>query len=162
MASERSVSFEEKVGLVREPLVPQQVAARVEGPTTVGGSVCFVGWVREWTGARRTLELEYEAYEPMALREMAALVELAQRRWSGVDLAMVHRLGVLKPGEAAVVVAAAAPHRNEAFEACRWAIERLKEQVPIWKRERYADGTEEWVGLERRLSRGRSSTSSRS
>lgn len=147
MAQDAQESRQEPVGLTREPLVPEAVTAQVEGPTTLGGSVTFVGRVREWTGGRQTVELVYEAYEPMALREMASLAELARRRWPGVRLAIVHRLGVLRPGEAAVVVAAAAPHRGEAFEACRWAIERLKEQVPIWKRERYADGTEEWVGL---------------
>ena len=82
----------------------------------------------------------------MGAMVLSGLGREAEGRWPGSQLAIVHRVGVLLPGEVAVVIAAAAPHRAEAFEACRFAIERLKEEAPIWKRETYADG-ESWVGL---------------
>ena len=90
--------------------------------------------------------LEYEAYRPMAEAKLAQISAEAEVKWPGVRLAIHHRVGVLVVGEAAVVIAAAAPHRKEAFRACEFAIDRLKEEVPIWKKEFYEDG-EEWVGL---------------
>jgi molybdopterin synthase catalytic subunit len=92
------------------------------------------------------VRLTYEAYAAMAERVLAGVGRAAEERWPGVQLAIVHRVGVLVPGDVAVTIAAAAPHRAEAFEACRFAIERLKEDAPIWKRETYTDG-ESWVGL---------------
>jgi molybdopterin synthase catalytic subunit len=110
------------------------------------GAVCtFLGTVREMTGAKQTLSLDYEAYPEMALKKLANLEEEARARWPIIDLAMVHRVGHLALGEVSVVVAVSCPHRSEAFEACRWLIDALKEVVPIWKREIWADGTEEWV-----------------
>jgi molybdopterin synthase catalytic subunit len=110
------------------------------------GAVCtFVGTVREMTGDRQTRSLDYEAYPEMALKKMAELEEQARARWPIIDVALVHRVGHLDLGEISVVVAVSCPHRNEAFEACRWLIDTLKEVVPIWKREAWADGTEEWV-----------------
>lgn len=110
------------------------------------GAVCsFLGTVREMTAGRRTASLDYEAYPAMALKTMADLEAEARRRWPVQDLALVHRLGHLGPGEISVVVAVSCPHRDQAFEACRWLIDTLKEVVPIWKKEVWADGTEEWV-----------------
>ena len=110
------------------------------------GAVCtFLGTVREMTGTKQTLSLDYEAYPEMALRKLADLEEEARARWPIIDLAVVHRVGHLDLGEISVVVAVSCPHRNEAFEACRWLIDALKQVVPIWKREIWADGTEEWV-----------------
>jgi molybdopterin synthase catalytic subunit len=110
------------------------------------GAVCtFLGTVREMTGARRTVALAYEAYPEMALKKLAELEDEARRRWPVIELAMVHRVGHLALGEVSVVVAVSCPHRDQAFEACRWLIDTLKEVVPIWKKENWADGTEEWV-----------------
>jgi molybdopterin synthase catalytic subunit len=110
------------------------------------GAVCsFLGTVREMTGDRRTASLDYEAYPEMALKKMAELEDEARRRWPILEAALVHRVGHLELGEISVVVAVSCPHRGQAFEACRWLIDRLKEVVPIWKKEVWADGTEEWV-----------------
>src|SRR5262245_66103272 len=110
------------------------------------GAVCmFMGTVREITGDRRTASLEYEAYPEMALKKMAELEAEARRRWPIIDAALVHRVGHLDLGEISVVVAVSCPHRDQAFAACRWLIDTLKEVVPIWKKEVWADGTEEWV-----------------
>ena len=90
------------------------------------------------------MDLDYEAYGPMAESECARIVRESETRWP-VRVALQHRIGRLGVGDTAVVVAAAGAHRAEAFEACRYVIEELKRRVPIWKRERYADGTEVWV-----------------
>jgi molybdopterin synthase catalytic subunit len=102
------------------------------------------------TGERRTTALEYEAYPEMAGKKLAELEAEARRRWPILDVALVHRVGHLDLGEVSVVVAVSCPHRQQAFEACRWLIDTLKEVVPIWKKEVWADGREEWVhpGLE--------------
>ena len=114
--------------------------------SNLAGAVCtFLGTVREMTGDRRTASLDYEAYPEMALRQMAELEEKARLRWPIQDVALVHRVGHLDLGEVSVVVAVSCPHRDQAFEACRWLIDTLKEVVPIWKKEVWADGTEEWV-----------------
>ena len=94
------------------------------------------------------MELEYSAYAAMAEAECARIVEETERRWP-VRVALRHRIGLLAIGDAAVAIAVAGAHRDEAFAACRHVIEELKRRVPIWKRERYADGTVEWVGAGR-------------
>ncbi|MGE3821451.1 MAG: molybdenum cofactor biosynthesis protein MoaE [Isosphaeraceae bacterium] len=110
------------------------------------GAVCtFLGTVREMTGDRRTASLEYEAYPEMALRKLEELEAEARQRWPILDAAIVHRVGALELGEISVVVAVSCPHRDQAFDACRWLIDTLKVVVPIWKKEVWADGTEEWV-----------------
>ncbi len=110
------------------------------------GAVCtFLGTVREMTAGRQTVSLAYEAYPEMANKKMAELEEEARSRWPIIELAIVHRVGHLDLGEISVVVAVSCPHRDQAFEACRWLIDTLKEVVPIWKQERWADGTLEWV-----------------
>jgi molybdopterin synthase catalytic subunit len=110
------------------------------------GAVCsFLGTVREMTGDRRTASLDYEAYPEMALKTMTDLEAEARRLWPILNAALVHRVGHLELGEISVVVAVSCPHRHQAFDACRWLIDRLKEVVPIWKKEVWADGTEEWV-----------------
>ena len=110
----------------------------------MGGIVSFVGTVRDRAREREIRHLEYEAYAGMAEREMQKLVDEAGRRWPGVRLAIAHRTGRLAVGEIAVAIAAAAPHRAEAFAACRFAIDTLKQTVPIWKKEVATDG-EYWV-----------------
>ncbi len=127
-----------------EPLDLARAVAAVASPER-GAVVTFSGDVRAETGGRKVLRLEYEAYRSMAERTLARIGAEVERA-HGAALAIVHRVGALAPGEAAVVIAAAAPHRTPAFRACEEAIERLKREAPIWKREVFADGTE-WVGL---------------
>jgi len=125
------------------PLDESEVVARVAGDDT-GGIVSFVGTVRNHARGHSIEHLEYEAYPEMAEREMQKIVDEAERRWPGTRVAIAHRIGHLKIGDAAVVVVAAAPHRGEAFLACRFAIDTLKVTVPIWKREVATDGAY-WV-----------------
>jgi molybdopterin synthase catalytic subunit len=126
------------------PLSLDEVVAAVSGPGR-GGVVTFTGAVRGATRGRRVVRLEYEAYGPMAERKLAQIGgEVGAEH--GCAVAVVHRVGVLAPGEAAVVIACAAPHRTPAFRACEAVIERLKQEVPIWKREVFEDGSE-WVGM---------------
>jgi molybdopterin converting factor subunit 1 len=131
--------------VVDRPPTLEEVVAAVQASAR-GGLVTFTGVVREESRGRRVVRLTYEAYPSMAERVLAGIGREAEERWPGAQLAIVHRVGVLEPGEVAVAIAAAAPHRAEAFEACRFAIERLKQDAPIWKRETYEDG-ESWVGL---------------
>jgi molybdopterin converting factor subunit 1 len=133
-----------RYAVVDRPLALAEVVDAVAGPG-LGGVVTFTGTVRDETRGRRVLRLEYEAYRPMAERKLAEIGgEIA--RAHGVEVAIVHRVGVLAPGELAVVIACAAAHRTPAFRACEACIERLKQDVPIWKREVFEDGSE-WVGL---------------
>jgi len=110
-----------------------------------GGVVLFLGTVRDLTDGRVTLALEYEAYSAMAERKLAEIEQETRRRWPVGEMALVHRLGRLAVGEVSVAAAVSCPHRAEAFEACRFAIDRLKELVPLWKKENWADGSTEWV-----------------
>ena len=113
-----------------------------------GAVVTFHGVVREYSDSGRVVRyLEYEAYPEMAEAQMRAIGAEIKRRWNIDDVAMVHRIGRLEIGEASVVIAVAAPHRGEAFDACEYAIDTLKATVPIWKKEVFADG-EVWVGLQ--------------
>jgi molybdopterin synthase catalytic subunit len=130
--------------VVDRPLALAEVVDAVSSPGR-GGVVTFTGNVRAESRGKRVLRLEYEAYRPMAERKLAEIGDLVATG-HGVDVAIVHRVGVLAPGEAAVVIACAAAHRTPAFRACEECIERLKKDVPIWKREVFEDGSE-WVGL---------------
>jgi MoaE-MoaD fusion protein len=129
--------------IVDRPLALSEVVEAVSAPG-LGGVVTFTGAVRDETRGRRVVRLEYEAYREMAERALAGIgAEVAREH--GAEVAIVHRVGTLLPGDAAVVIACAAPHRTAAFRACEACIERLKKDVPIWKREVYEDGSE-WVG----------------
>jgi molybdopterin synthase catalytic subunit len=110
-----------------------------------GGVATFLGLVRNHHAGRAVLHLEYSAYAPMAEAECERIVAEARERWPEAAVALEHRIGALAIGDVAVAVAAAAPHRAEAFDACRYVIEELKRRVPVWKREHYADGTVGWV-----------------
>ena len=110
-----------------------------------GGVVTFLGTVRDLTGGRVTVALDYEAYPAMAEKKMAEIERETRERWPVGEILMVHRTGHLGVGEVSVAVAVSCPHRAEAFEACRFMIDRLKELVPIWKKENWADGGTEWV-----------------
>ena len=112
-----------------------------------GAVVTFVGTTRNENAGRRVIRLEYEAFTRMAEREMRALAAEATRRWSLSKVAMAHRTGVVPVGEASVAIAVSAGHRAEAFAACRWLIDRLKEIVPIWKREHFRGG-QVWIGAQ--------------
>jgi MoaE-MoaD fusion protein len=126
------------------PLSLEEVIAAVRAPGR-GAVVTFEGDVRGDTKGRKVVRLEYEAYRSMAERTLARLASEIERE-HGAAVAIAHRVGMLRPGEAAVVIACAAPHRTPAFRACEATIERLKREVPIWKREVFEDGSV-WVGL---------------
>lgn len=133
------------VQLLATPLSLDRCIAAISGPG-MGGIVTFTGMVRRHSRGVVVDHLEYEAYAPMAIREMTRLCDEIEAEIAGTQLAVEHRVGRLEIGEVAVVIAAAAPHRAEAFTACRAMIDRLKDRVPIWKKEVGEDGAE-WVGL---------------
>jgi len=128
-----------EVRIVREPIDVAAVAERLKRPED-GAAVIFDGVVRDNTRGRRTLYLDYEAYEPMALQQMKSLAAQARERFAVRAASIVHRLGRLGIGETSVLIVVAAAHRGAAFEACRWIIDTLKKTVPIWKKEYFADG----------------------
>jgi molybdopterin synthase catalytic subunit len=119
------------------------LARTVEAPG-VGAVITFVGVVRDHNQGRRVLHLVYEAYVPLAERSLRRIVDEARERWPSVALAVHHRTGQLAIGEASVAIAAASPHRGAAFAACRYAIERVKQIVPIWKHE-FFEGGDVWI-----------------
>ena len=110
-----------------------------------GAVASFLGVVREQTRGRQVLYLEYEAYREMAIPKMREIADEIRQKWKVDEIAMVHRIGRLEIGEVSVAIAVSAPHRHQALAACAYAIDRLKETVPIWKKEVWTDG-EEWVG----------------
>lgn len=132
------------IALTHDPIDAAALVQRVQSPQA-GAVVLFLGTVREFTGERQTRALDYECYPAMAERKLADLEAEARRRWPVVACEIVHRLGRLELGEASVAVAVSCPHRRQAFEAGQWLIDTLKEMVPIWKREHWADGGTDWV-----------------
>ncbi len=130
--------------IVEQPIDVTAVTAAVGDPAT-GATVTFVGTTRDRNDNRQVTRLEYEAYAEMALVEMRKIGETAQQRWPIRRVAVVHRIGVVPVGEASVVIAVSSAHRAAAFEACHFIIDRLKEAVPIWKKEHFAGG-EVWIG----------------
>ena len=133
----------ERVWIDAAPLSLDALIREVMGPA-MGGVVTFTGAVRNRARGESIDHLEYEAYAPMAEKEMRKIADAVHERWPHVRIAMSHRVGRLEIGDAAVMIAAAAPHRAEAFEACRFAIDRLKASVPIWKKE-FATSGSYWV-----------------
>jgi molybdopterin synthase catalytic subunit len=131
------------IALTDQPLDTNALIASAQHDRA-GAVDIFVGTVRNHANNKRVVRLEYEAYDKMALKKMEEIAAEAQQRWPIENLVMVHRKGVLHIGDVAVVVAVATPHRAEAFEACKWLIDTLKERVPIWKKEFYEDGAV-WV-----------------
>ncbi len=131
--------FRGEVRIVREPIDTEGVVARLKRPAD-GAAVIFDGVVRDNTHGRRTLYLDYEAYEAMALKQMESLAAEARTRFGVRGASIVHRLGRLEIGETSVLIVVAAAHRGAAFEACRWIIGTLKKTVPIWKKEYFEDG----------------------
>jgi len=126
-------------------LDPSAPLREVEG-SDCGAVVSFTGVVRGTNRGKQVVALDYEAYPEMALRVFAQIEADAAAKWPGTRVAIHHRTGLCVPGVISVVIAAASPHRAHAFDACRLAIEQLKADAPIWKRERYPDGSE-WIGL---------------
>jgi molybdopterin synthase catalytic subunit len=114
------------------------------GEDSVGAIVTFAGIVRRENAGRRVLYLEYEGYEPLAIRTFELIAQEAALRWGTARLGIHHRLGRLEVGETSIVIVAAAPHRAEAFQACRYAIERVKQIAPVWKHEHF-DGGDVWI-----------------
>jgi molybdopterin converting factor subunit 1 len=125
--------------IVRDPIDTLGVLQRVKRGED-GAAVAFEGVVRNETRGRRTLYLEYEAYEEMALRQMESLAEQALKQFQVREVAVVHRLGRLEIGETSVLIVVSSAHREAAFDACRWLIDTLKRTVPIWKKEYFEDG----------------------
>ena len=129
--------------MTTDPLDANAVA-KIVASADCGAIATFVGIVRDEHGGRRVLWLEYEAFEPLALKAFSLIDEEAGQRWPSIALAIHHRIGALEIGDASVVIAAASPHRPEAFAACRYAIERIKQIAPIWKHEHF-EGGDVWI-----------------
>jgi MoaE-MoaD fusion protein len=125
--------------ITRDKIKTQQIVDSLKRGED-GAALAFEGIVRNQTRGRKTLHLDYEAYEPMALQEMEALASEALSKFQVRDVAIVHRLGRLQIGETSVLIAVASAHRAAAFDACRWLIDTLKRKVPIWKKEYFRDG----------------------
>jgi molybdopterin synthase catalytic subunit len=131
------------VAITEAPLDVQRLAAALLASGD-GALATFVGVVRDHNVGRRVLFLEYEAYEALAVKALHRIVSEAREQWPDTRLGVHHRVGRIEIGEASVAIAAASPHRTHAFAACRYAIERVKQIVPIWKREHF-DGGEVWL-----------------
>jgi molybdopterin synthase catalytic subunit len=132
------------VSLTREPISPAALLAEVASPEC-GGTCLFLGTVRDAPEDGGVTAIEYTAYEPMAVAELDRIRAEAGQRWPQVRLAVRHRLGLVATEEASIGIAAAAPHREQAFAACRYVIEAVKQRLPVWKKELRADGTMLWV-----------------
>jgi molybdopterin synthase catalytic subunit len=135
------------VELFDGPLPAERVREFISGDPALGGIVAFEGATRSEIDPRHggLIRLDYEAYASMALCRMRSLAETVCERWSAGRVAITHRLGPIPPGEASVMIAVACPHRAEAFDACRWLIDMLKRDVPIWKKDVFEDGFVRWV-----------------
>src|SRR2546425_4635907 len=125
------------------PISPGRLA-REGGPPECGGTCAFLGTVRNGPDEKGVTAIEYSAYQEMVEGELGRIVAEAAARWPGGRLALRHRLGVIRAGEASIAIVAAAPHRAPAFEACRYAIEEIKRRVPVWKKELRSDGGAVW------------------
>ncbi|WP_303981257.1 molybdenum cofactor biosynthesis protein MoaE [Niallia circulans] len=130
--------------IMDRPINLQEVIDKVVR-RNAGAITTFIGTVREMTAGKKTLFLTYEAYVPMAAKKLAQIGEEVKAKWGDIDIAITHRIGKLEISDVAVVIAVSTPHRKDAYEANQYAIERIKEIVPIWKREHWESG-EEWIG----------------
>jgi len=131
------------INITEQPLNMQECINRVMSPEC-GGIDVFIGTVRNTTKGKAVVRLEFEAYESMAMKEMEKIAAEMKTKWSVHKIVMHHRVGVLQVGEVPVIIAVSAAHRDAAFDACRYAIDALKQRVPIWKKEVFEDG-EVWV-----------------
>lgn len=130
--------------ILEEPIQVDKVIEKVTR-REAGAITTFLGTVREWTKGRRTLYLEYHAYKTMAVKKLSQIGREIQEKWPDTEVAITHRIGKLNISEVAVVIAVSSPHRKAAYEANEFAIERIKQIVPIWKKEYWEDG-ETWIG----------------
>ncbi|HVI21714.1 MAG TPA: molybdenum cofactor biosynthesis protein MoaE [Bacillus sp. (in: firmicutes)] len=128
----------------QEPINTQSVIDKVV-QREAGAITTFIGTVRELTHGKKTLYLVYESYEPMAVKKLEQVGQEIEEKWSGSKVAITHRVGKLDITDIAVVIAVSTPHRADSYEANRYAIERIKQIVPIWKKEHWEDG-QEWIG----------------
>jgi len=135
-----------RTAIVEQPIDSCALLAEVAAHRH-GATVLFVGMVRDMNDGEPVKALDYTAYGAMAERELRDIVAEAESRWSGSDIVVEHRIGSLALGDVSVAIAAAHPHRGEAFDAARYVIEELKKRLPVWKREHYADGRTEWVAV---------------
>ena len=136
------------IELTTSVIRPDELRARLFDPAA--GAYCgFEGWIRNNNEGHAVLRLEYEAYEPLALTEGQKILAEAHERYEYLQAYCVHRTGLLEIGECAVWVGVSAPHRDEAFQACRYVIDQLKVRLPIWKKEYYENGHSGWVNCER-------------
>lgn len=129
--------------LIDRPIDVTEVLAAVRGPGR-GGTVLFLGSVRRSAEDGAVTGIEYSAYEAMVAAEVGRILDEARRRWPEVTCVLQHRIGNVPTGDPSIVAAAAAPHRADAFTACRFVIDQAKERLPVWKKERFADGTARW------------------
>lgn len=132
------------IQLTHDTIDSNDLLQRAKSPDA-GAVLLFLGCTRQHTGGRETVDLTYDAYGKMAEKELTALETEARERWGLSECLIVHRLGTVPLGEASVAIAVASPHRRAAFEAGEWLIDTLKQRVPIWKQEHWANGTSEWV-----------------
>ncbi|WP_425431945.1 molybdenum cofactor biosynthesis protein MoaE [Gracilibacillus ureilyticus] len=130
--------------IVEEPIVINDLIKKVER-REAGAVTTFIGTVREFTKGKRTIFLQYQAYVPMAEKMLAQIGKEIEEKWENTAVAITHRIGRLEISEAAVVIAVSSPHRKAAYQANEYAIERIKQIVPIWKKEKWEDG-DEWIG----------------
>ena len=131
------------IEITNQPIDVQKVI-NAASQNSAGAINTFIGTVRNQTSSKKVLRLEYEAYEPMAISETQKIIDKAETNWQLLGWAVSHRVGILLPGEIAVVVSVSTAHRKESFDACQFIIDHLKLTVPIWKREFFEDG-EQWV-----------------
>lgn len=134
----------ELFSIVDVPIITDDVIQKVKS-VNVGAITVFIGTVRELTNGKKTLSLEYQAYESMAVKKLAKIGEEIIEKWPNTKVAITHRVGKLNISDVAVVIAVSSPHREAAYEANAFAIERIKQIVPIWKKEYWEDGTK-WIG----------------
>ncbi len=129
---------------IKETTLSEQECHELVADPAAGGTVVFVGTVRNQTKGKKVVRLEFESFVPMAEKEMLKIAEDVEKKWDALHVCIHHRVGVLDIGEIPVIIAVSTPHRKAAFEACEYAIDTLKETVPIWKKEIFEDG-EVWV-----------------
>jgi len=133
------------IEITSKPVAVQPVIDKVR-KSTHGAIVTFVGTVRDNSEGKGVLYLEYEAYREMAKKKLKEISLEIQNRWGISDVHIVHRVGRIEPGDTVIVIGVGSAHRLEAFQACQYAIDRIKEIVPIWKKEFYEDGSSTWIG----------------
>ncbi len=130
--------------IVDQPIDIPGILRSVAADST-GATILFLGTTRQYTAGKETVQLEYECYYAMALKKLQALGRQALDKWPIEQCAIVHRIGLVPVGETSVAIAVSTPHRVAAFESAEWIIDTLKREVPIWKKEMYADGQQEWI-----------------